>query len=317
MRTLILHLGAHKTATTFLQKSFAANADNLTPCRFFSVHTPDAAFNEFRRAYSHDRNTLLVRSGATERRGAVASLTEKLNALFETCSHSNVILSDENLFGATPGHAIRKVSTLYPGSGGMAKAFAALKGFDKIKVRLYIRRQDSLLESSYKDYIAKLIGGLSLEDFIARQDLRGYAWSEIIAPWTRKSDGFELSIVPYESIYEGAGHYFREFIQFCGIDGTVSVSPSRINEGFSARQCRFAALIANELRPKERKPFRKFLQNAVKSDDSADNEFIWDKSAVLAVVRREYGTLKTMIDAKNPSALAAFEKHYAIQGPAS
>jgi hypothetical protein len=310
MRTLILHLGAHKTATTFLQRNFAANADKITSCKFFSVHSPDAAFNEFRRSYSHDRNTLLLRTGATERSAVAESLTEKLSKLFESCSHSTIILSDENLFGPTPGHT--RIPTLYPGSRGMAKAFAALKGFDKIKVRLYIRRQDSLLLSSYKDYIAKLIGGLSLVDFIAKQDLSGYAWNEVIAPWTKQIDAFEVSVVPYELIYQGADHYFHEFIQFCGIEGTVTVSPSRVNEGLSARQCRFAALVANELRPKERKPFRRFLQNAIKSDDPADNEFIWDNNAVLDVVRREYRTLKTMIDAKNPSAMAAFKKHYAI-----
>lgn len=312
MRTLILHLGAHKTATTFLQKSFAANADRIASCKFFSVHSPDDAFNNFRRSYTHDRNTLLLRSGATERRGAVASLTEKLTKLFETCSHSTIVLSDENLLGSTPGHSIRKVSTLYPGSGGIAKAFSALKGFDKIKVRLYIRRQDSLLVSSYRDYIAKLIGGVSLEGFLAMQDLNGYAWSTIIAPWTRKVDAFDLSIIPYESIYDGAEHYFREFVQYCGIDADLVVSPSPVNEGLSARQCRFAALVASELRPKERKAFRKFLQNAVKSDDPADNEFVWDKSAVLAAVQKEYDVLKTLIDTRSPTALAAFEKYYTV-----
>lgn len=277
MKQVFLHIGAHKTATTTIQRVLLRHPDLMSDAPdaplLLSIHNPVHGYEAFRLPYTHVRNRMLlaIREGRPvadewilEMRDLVADFVHRLPA-------KQIVWSDENLLGNTPGHPVGPRlefhSGLYPASAHIASAFSqALEGHD-VKVRLYERDIGNLVRSSYADWIAKLRDPTDFEDFVGFV-MNGEAdWSSVAAPW-RRNFGTAFDMVPFETIKEGQGAFLANFAQWARLSLTDPRSLDAIdgvNQSFNDRQISLAKLIMPHISDEERTALRRFLRMIAKS----------------------------------------------------
>jgi hypothetical protein len=201
-RRLVLHIGMHKTATTFLQNVLSARRYDLLQegVLFPTAGSPDAALVTREGAQSGHR--LFTRPGERQRE----QISELLSELPD--STSTVLVSSEDFtlpsVGADPGRILR--------------AFSA---FGRIEVVLVLRRQDQWIESYYKQQVDQYGNfetrafdayleqtGPSLLDFRTRFE----AWRELVGP-----DSFH--VLSYDDL--GGEAICRRVLQIAGVTGPL------------------------------------------------------------------------------------------------
>lgn len=255
MKLAFAHIGAHKTASTFLQANLnlheeRLNADcNLTLLTRAQLN-PSAFGQEIYRVSQGDHPHTIV----TEE--AYNSLQELLSA-----GPTNVLLTNEDLichleiqdFYQDAESAIRYLRTV-------------LDGYD-LHVIFYVRRQWDYLESIYMQYV-HLGRRLRFEQFMERA-------GPVDLSWTRAAEAMERALPPgrlhlrtYEQIREiGESAFFRDFLKLCQVkdadtfDVDEEFAKGRpANRSYGKLGMQIARRVNPLLNPKERKLFRRFLQ---------------------------------------------------------
>lgn len=137
---IALHLGVHKTASTFMQDAFAAGQGMLAARGVAHVPTP-----EFRRSV-----TRLLRPGPEgdpavadrQRQGA-----EALGAVLAAADAPRILLSDENLIGTPP--EIVESQRLYPRAATRLAALAPLLAGHEVEIFVALRHHGQFARSVY------------------------------------------------------------------------------------------------------------------------------------------------------------------------
>lgn len=134
MSRIVLHIGAHKTATTYIQKKLALNIDLLT-----GQHIHYDPLNIFRKSF-----TSLLKEETTHVNDYVTLLNEisKSNTLF---------VSDENILGV-PGELVRD-GTYYGRAQRRLARTAELLQTDTPEIYLGLRDYAGFAVSMYSEYI--------------------------------------------------------------------------------------------------------------------------------------------------------------------
>jgi len=191
-----IHIGAHKTGTTLIQRSILNPANlvsrlNKKLC-ILSIHNPEYGYSEFRKNYTNYRNKalLLIHQGADVPGELRNEWSQVISNFISSIDAEQIVWSDENLLGSTPGHPagqiIELTGTLYPGSEVISSVFRdALKEND-VSVRLHTRQLDTLVRSSYADWIIKLRAPTTFEEFSSAFSISKPDWNEVIEPWKRR-----------------------------------------------------------------------------------------------------------------------------------
>jgi hypothetical protein len=200
--TLILHIGLHKTASSYVQNMLSAHRYDLLREGVLYPNTGTV-----------DGDVANTREGAQsghalffwteDRRGLVSELLAEVPD-----TASRVLLSSEDF-------------TLPRGTPFPARFLAAFKGFGAVKVILVLRRQDVWIESYYKQIVDQYgnfetrsfdqflqVTGPSLLDFYSRFS----GWRELVGP----ENFFALS---YDDLLGGEAIY-RRFLEIAGVRGS-------------------------------------------------------------------------------------------------
>lgn len=192
---MLVHIGYHKTGTTFLQKEVFKH--------------PDLPFNLIERRQVQ-REII--------RKNMFFFDADQIRSSFISKFKSNCInvISDEDLLGS-------------PHSGGYNSYdnFLKIKAlFPEAKVLIGIREQSDIILSSYKQYV-KTIGTLSLKKyltpfkrrcFIAEFDLQLFCYDQIISTYM---DGFgknNVLVLPFELLKLNPQSYFTQLFHFLDVD---------------------------------------------------------------------------------------------------
>lgn len=190
-----LHIGAHKTATTYIQARLATRAAVLTEAGVaFADHT------QLRRAVS-DRLDRLERYGALPLAGP--AIGGGLSRILEAAEgRERLILSDENLAGPLSG--VESARGLYPRVGARVSALLrALRGHD-VTVFFSIRGYAAFYGSAYAYRFGKRRGA-SLADFRRRALANRRRWSDIVADICRAAGPERTVVWDYESFRPSTG----------------------------------------------------------------------------------------------------------------
>jgi len=241
MRT-IMHVGAHKTGTSLIQKYFR---DKMSLLGESSV-------------------SFISRSDTNKLIGWGQHLVdhpERLTSRLETeLAHSpQVFVSHEN----TLGHPfVEGKRGLYPDAPDLAKALAAITlEFDPC-VAFYVRPMADYVESFYLQTVHQ--GAFQgFEEWYATLDPATLSWQPIVDALDDAFGAGRVVIGDFSTISAGQNEFLAHFMERCGlpVPGSVDYRPLR-NPSVSARGLEIALQINPFLENiEERRAARRFLQD--------------------------------------------------------
>lgn len=153
MKTLYLHIGTVKTGTTSIQRFLFENREFLNK---HNIHYP--TFNYAFEDKAKERNGLFLdaklHGGKDKQDKVIDSCIAEIEKNFQL--YDKIVLSDEILFW-TLGKSYKSRTARLIESGKKAEY--------AIKVIVYLRRQDELVESHWNQLIKKGVSSMSFEEF--------------------------------------------------------------------------------------------------------------------------------------------------------
>jgi hypothetical protein len=194
MKRLILHIGAHRTGTTAIQKMLVDNRVELVRRGVTPIVRRDLVASPW-----------LAPLLALHRHplGALACILGLRRLPGET-----LIVSEENILGLMPG---LNPPGFYPNHARALRGLALLSRFFETSVRWVVRRQDRFLESAYAFRVSR--GATEdFETYCARY-ARSLHWHPIARALA--SARYDLRIAPFEALVVGARE--RQLAEFLGL----------------------------------------------------------------------------------------------------
>lgn len=183
--TIHLHLGAHKTATTYIQAELSRNAEALA--QHGAAYVPMRVFRAWRRS--------LLRRGASLSGSPQAKFDRRLRdwdpAQSETC-----IISDENMIG-TCGDIVSS-GKLYPKLHAKLGAIAAMMSGHQVRIFIAIRCYASFYAAAYCEAL-RYGAGSSSDRFKQRLDPLSRRWPDVLAEIAGLFPAAPIVVWPYES----------------------------------------------------------------------------------------------------------------------
>ncbi len=203
-KRLFIHIGSHKTATTFLQNSFARNQDVLDD---LGILYPKAG----RVFQAHFRLTWALRS--PEHQDAEIEDVPEWAALFDEFDASPhdicVVSSEEFSFRFDPSR------------------LEALRNRYDVTIVYYLRSPDSFMESFYNQFV-KDFGTREtrrIDTYMAEQDLHFLDTSRVLRPWSETfgKDAIRLRLFGRQFLPDGI---MKDFLKTLGCTRFPDFAPS-------------------------------------------------------------------------------------------
>lgn len=260
---VVLHLGAHKTGTSLLQKymrdrpkvvarmgaAYVSRSSTNTLIDWGQV--PQKHPELLRRAVLEAARPAL--SGSPKQ---IASAGKQL--LLRRGRVRTVIVSHENSIGVpfepqTPG--------LYPHVGACAEGLRNSVGDLSLRVVFYLRAQDEFLESYYLQTVHQG-GTASFDEWLAGIDLKAISWAPIVDTLVDNFGEDRVVIRDFAEIRGGQNEFITSFLKICDPTAEPDVAyPAKRNFSVS-QQGLDLALTINPLltTTNQRRATRKFLQ---------------------------------------------------------
>ncbi|THH38733.1 hypothetical protein E4Z66_03965 [Aliishimia ponticola] len=177
-----LHLGAHKTASTHLERMLRQNV---------SAH----GFSEIRVAKKRD-----IRDAITSKLDQVKHKEELSPELIAGVTKllrrkSTIVVSDENILGTTT--SLFEKDQFYPNAERrMRRVKRLLAGYD-VTVFLAIRNPADFITSSYCEAV-RHSGYIPFEDYVDGDDLKKMRWSNLVRRISKAAPGVKICLWQFE-----------------------------------------------------------------------------------------------------------------------
>lgn len=197
MKNLYLFPGAHKTGTSLLQGNMESWRDEIT-AQGFSIAR--------RGQYYSTGFHLDLRKPMNPDARLEEELVTKLERIFgESYNDKNIILSIENIFGEFGGAG-------YNRAGAVLRNLKIIFPEHRIKCILYVRRQDTFLESNYVQAIQKG-ATISFEEFYETNKEANLDWFLPIKQVKRNIGEGSFVLDVFETIRDGVDGFIERFYQ--------------------------------------------------------------------------------------------------------
>ena len=269
--TIHLHIGAHKTATTFVQNTLyevlsrqAQPVANTLP------------LSELRAGFSHAFNAAFKEGGAPK---VAASREELLRTLFAAASGTRparkaagaggapapvLIVSDENLLGALA--PIAKGGPLYPEAGARMQALKSVFDGHDLRFFMCVRDYGEYYPSAFAQTF-KRMPGLSFRKFTEAVRSQQRGWLDVVNEVTAVIGQERLSIWTYEMFCKNPSVVFKALAPGLDISNEQidSREPKNASIGNKALQC--LQRVKKILNEEELKQLAKLLTVMKFSDD--------------------------------------------------
>jgi len=213
---IALHIGAHKTATTHLQRSLSDQADALRAVgvRFFGP------------PYFRNGATIATRFGL---KGDVTPDQAQTTFARMAGDATRVVISEENFIGTMHNRFAQMAFPLYPEASTRIAAFADRVAADGVDVFLGLRNPAHYISSCYAQ---ALIGGhkVVLDEVKAHNKINSIDWAELVARIKASDRVRSLTVWRYED-YRTLFPQITQ--QLTGADIDVPPLTQRVHPGLS------------------------------------------------------------------------------------
>jgi hypothetical protein len=211
MPRMILHIGAHKTATSYMQKKLAQNIDLLA--RRNIHYDPLETFRKEFTPILNDKQ---------------ATPSEWVFELRSTAKSMNVIISEENIMGV-PGDIVRE-GHYYVWAQPRLKRTCTLLGHDTPEIFLALREYSGFTVSMYSEYIRHR-QFMKFADYLEIYEKSAFSWVRVIDDIFTAIPGAKLTVWDFGNFRKIEKDIFQAML---GFDPDVLQSPEGpVRESFS------------------------------------------------------------------------------------
>ncbi len=258
MRTII-HVGLQKTASTMVQRNLHRNRKLLDDAGVGYVRL--RGLNETEDVHHLPAVTSSIRAIAIPKReppapDAVAAELEWLRA----AGHETVIISDENILGPIN---LESGQPAYAHAADVVEWLVETLAPDSYRVLLYVRGQDTYLESTYLHRIH--VGrSIRFDQYLQRTDIDSLDWDGLATGIASRIGQGNLHVVPFETIERGELAYVNRFLELGGVPvqfGQDDLAAQTSNRSYSALALELALRCNKILEGDDLRTFRAFLQD--------------------------------------------------------
>ena len=254
-RTIHFHIGAHKTASSFLQANLRAGVEGLAGqglgviFRSQVVDTPFAA------------EVIEVAHGTRTPGDVTLRARKSIRALLRKLPGDALVANEDLLCRLN-------VQDFYQNIGPAVRHIRAILPEDDLRFILYVRNQPDYLESVYMQFV-HLGRPLKFDRFMSRAEAVDFSWLRVVEDLAEAAGPQNISVRPFETIRTGgADAFLREFLKLSGVGDpeVFSVGPEAEHGRASNRSySELAMKIAQKANPllkdkKDRRMLRRFLQ---------------------------------------------------------
>lgn len=201
MRVDLIHVGMHKTGSTWLQNEG------------FFLHEDLFFLNSFKEQYKEKFNDLIVERfspiNIQQAQSELAGIKLSLNP--EQIQNKKVLISEENL----SGH-------FWHGTGAEERAIRCKKLWPNAKILIVIRKQENMLLSCYNNYI-KQGGTKSLKSLLKDSNMYGHGifekldYRNIINFYCEQFGKENVIVKPFEYLKEQQYQFLNDVYQELGL----------------------------------------------------------------------------------------------------
>jgi hypothetical protein len=239
---VVLHIGAHKTGTSLIQKYFRDRACDFEPGRVRTVSRTDT-------------NRLIGWGGGLQKHPHL--LRRRLQADLRR-RPDTLLVSHENALGPP---FVEGRAGLYPDADELAGALADVVCGIDTRVVFYIRPVPEFVESYYLQTLHQG-SALSFEDWFRRFDAPSLEWTPVVDALERHFGVEAVVIGDFEEIRRGQDEFLRRFIERAGIPSPTRVSYAALRNPSVSRTGMEVALAVNPYLENraQRRAMRDFLQ---------------------------------------------------------
>ena len=246
MPRMILHIGAHKTATSYMQKKLELNVELLNR-RNIHYDPLDVMRKEF---------TPLLNENVTRE-------SEWIRELRGTARAMNILVSEENVLGV-PGDIVREGQYYIRAQQRLART-CQLLGNQTPEIFLALRDYSGFTVSMYSEYIRHR-EFLKFEDYLKIYDASGFSWIRIVEDIFAAVPGAKLSLWDFSDFRRLEKDVFQAML---GFDPDILQNPvGPVRESFSEVAVRaFAALSTSLAHADMKKLINPIARNLPKGAD--------------------------------------------------
>lgn len=284
-RRLTLHVGAPKTASSLLQKCLAASEEALA--NHGTVYLGRDAFDE-----------LGERSHRPWRNGRAGD--EVLDAVGRDLAHlmdvnAQVVVSHEDLLGNIWSF---REGRLYPRAEIALRRIVESAAPDKLRVVLFVRRQDSYLESVYLQLV-RVGNVVTFDEFRDELPTLALSWAELLDRITDVVPRSDVVVRYFETVKGAVRPFAERFFRdsLLPVPPTFGFATQRVNRGYSQVALQIALAGNPLLEGADRRRLRNFLDKNFSVathprprlfDDEDKRQILLDAAAENERLHRQY-----------------------------
>ncbi|HEX8233198.1 MAG TPA: hypothetical protein VF559_07635 [Caulobacteraceae bacterium] len=267
-KKVFLHLGAHKTATTFIQRTLVHNRPYLRAQGWKVIYLQ----KDRPEVYAEVKR---VRRSEDESEPANLFL-QMLNKVRD--GKANHLLTSETILGKM---SVRGAGKIYPSHRHMIRLLKRGLGDTDVSVGFAVRNPGGYLESSY-NWLVYNGATFDFAEYIERVDVDQLSWVPVVEHLIEAFGAEKVSLWTYEDFKAAPVEHIKKMIETAGAEASQLKIPSTapVNVSYAPDVLPLASMWnrvlwqrRKELGPKKvselRKRLRKLLQEgAPRSDDS-------------------------------------------------
>ncbi len=253
-RKIYFHIGAHKTASSFLQANLRNCKEALSRAGLDVVLRKDVLNTPFAKELGE------VAHGTHDPEAMSPKARDSLQGIL-SCGKGNILVTNEDLVSSL------HIQDFYQNIGAATRYIRdALPNLDVFFI-LYTRKQADYLESVYMQYV-HLGRKLRFEQFMQRTEGVSFSWLGVVEAMASAVPRERILVRPFETIRNtGSDDFFREFLSLCGMEhpeafqAEQETSTGRVaNRSYGELGMKIARQVNPMLNDQERKLLRRFLQ---------------------------------------------------------
>ena len=262
-RKINIHVGAHKTATTFIQKVLRANRETLSRHGVKYIPMQNVRKNLTRKILAHKYR------GAS-RSSTVHGIREYIDERF-TGEYETLVISDENLIGSC--REIYRRSDLYPGAAGRLQLLAdALQVYD-INIFICVRDYVDFFPSAYCEYL-RHNDFIRFEKFLGGIDPKGEYWAKLVSDITGVFGNSNTHVWRYEDFRRGVNRVMADLISSDDVTLLYDIDDAR--PSMSDLSMRALYKLDEALAPAETRKLVKVVTSAFPKNEEYEGYSPWN-----------------------------------------